>query len=156
MTVTWIQTYRGFAVNLIEPDIKTICIEDIARGLSRQCRYNGHCREFYSVAQHSVLVSEAIEKQLVHEGEIEELDELAMWGLMHDAAESYCGDVISPVKQILRMVDDLEFGDIEARLMDVIIHRFNLAIPIPEIVREFDLRLLATERRDLFGPCSRD
>lgn len=148
--MTWIQTYRGFAVDFVEPDIKTICIEDIARGLAFQCRYNGHCRKFYSVAQHSVLVSEAIEKHVAR------LVGLELCGLMHDAAEAYCGDLVAPVKQVLRVVDDLEFDDMEARLMGVIAQRFNLITPFPEVVREYDLRMLATEHRDLFGPCSRD
>lgn len=157
--MTWIQTVSGKAVELIKPDPKTIVIEDIAHALAMQCRYNGHTPQFYSVAQHSVLVSEEIEKALQGVESDEHVRELAFWGLMHDAAEAYVGDLVAPAKQILRQVDDLEFDDMEARIMAVICRKFGMALKQPEIVKEYDLRLLATERRDLFLPhsmCPRD
>jgi len=91
----WMQTYTGkkFPTN---PTASDICIEDIAHSLSMLCRFNGHCKEFYSVAQHSVFVSnlamgctEVAEDQLVYVSKL---------GLLHDASEAYLGDIPTPIK----------------------------------------------------------
>ena len=82
----WIETYTGKKVYPLEPDEKTLCVEDIAHALALTCRFGGHCSEFYSVAQHSCLVSDLCP------------GELKLAGLMHDAAEAYLGDVVSPIK----------------------------------------------------------
>lgn len=54
---SWILTASGRHIDLLAPCPDEIMIEDIALGLSRECRFSGQTREFYSVAQHSVLVS---------------------------------------------------------------------------------------------------
>ena len=54
---TWIQTYTGRAFDLLDPRPEQIDPLDIAHALSQICRFTGHVREFYSVAQHSVLVA---------------------------------------------------------------------------------------------------
>jgi hypothetical protein len=80
-------SFTGKEIRFDRPDQIDVCIEDIAHSLSMICRFNGHCREFYSVAQHSVFVSFLLD------------DENAFQGLMHDAAEAYIGDVIVPVRE---------------------------------------------------------
>ncbi len=57
-TTDWIQTFTGKKFFPLTPDPELICIEDIAHSLSMQCRYNGHSKQFYSVAQHSVILSQ--------------------------------------------------------------------------------------------------
>lgn len=90
----WVATYhlpKGF-LRPLELDPRDIYIEDIQHALSNICRFNGHCREFYSVAQHSVHVSE----WLARNGS----DTITqMVGLLHDASEAYFGDIIRPMKK---------------------------------------------------------
>lgn len=93
-----IRTYTGKYVNPLQLRAEDICIEDIAHHLSNLCRYTGACPSFYSVAQHSVLVS----RQMA--GGLPGLSAtLEMAGLLHDAAEAYFNDLASPVKHDPRM-----------------------------------------------------
>ena len=133
--MSWIQTYAGKQFWPLAPKPEDLDIVDIAHSLSLQCRFNGHCREFYSVAEHSVRVSEILPP------------DLALWGLLHDAAEAYLSDLPKPIKQLLPA-----FCEAEDRLLEVILDRFGLTWPLPEEVHEADLRLLATEARDLMAP----
>lgn len=130
----WIQTFTGAHFHPFRAQPGEIRIEDIAHALSLQCRFNGHCRHFYSVAEHSVRVSEA----LPHE--------LALWGLLHDAAEAYVSDLPRPLKDFLP-----QFRELEDRVLRLIIKTFGLTWPMPPEVDHADLRLLATECRDLMA-----
>jgi hypothetical protein len=109
-----------------------IDIEDIAHALSRQNRFTGHTRDFYSVAQHSVAVSDLVPP------------EHALAGLLHDASEAYMADMNSPLKQLVP-----EYKAIEQRVERAICARFGLAYPLDQCVKAADLRMLVTERRDL-------
>lgn len=131
----WIQTASDGQFFLDVPRAADVKIEDIAHALSNLCRFTGHVRRFYSVAQHSVLVSFECDRE----------DALA--GLLHDATEAYVGDVSSPLKSMLP-----EYRAIEARVWRVIAARFSLPDELPASVRHADAVLLATEKRDLLGP----
>jgi hypothetical protein len=137
MPTSDIQVYSGGIVNPIKPAPNTIFIEDIAHALSLQCRFQGHTRRFYSVAQHSVAVAHRCPP------------ELRLTGLLHDASEAYIQDMASPLKQ------DPVFGEhyrvVERRLMMVISGLFGAVYPLPQAVKEVDLRMLATEVPDLMG-----
>jgi uncharacterized protein len=109
-------------------------IEDIAHALAHQCRYGGHAREFYSVAQHSVLVSHLLP------------DDDAMWGLLHDASEAYLVDLPRPAKAAPEL-DGYLF--LEGRMQAAIAQQFDLPLPMPSNVHAADEILLATEARDL-------
>src|SRR3954452_7535501 len=87
----YLQTISGRFVNPLDPDLDQIDIGDITRALANTCRFGGHCRSFYSVAQHSVIVSELVEQR---GGDPEDV----FAALMHDAAEAYLGDMPHPVK----------------------------------------------------------
>lgn len=128
----WMQTYTGKQFWPLDPRPEEVCIEDIAHALSNQCRFAGHVQKFYSVAQHSVLVSRAVSK------------EYELWGLLHDASEAYLVDLPRPVK---RYVGGYQLA--ESRLMAIICERFGLKIGMPYAVREADERALMTEKRDL-------
>lgn len=129
----WIQTFTGKAFWPMDPRPEDIDIEDIAHALAMKCRFSGHCLEFYSVAQHSVLVSRSC-------------PEAPLWALLHDAAEAYLPDVARPVKRFLT-----GFKEIEERVERCVAERFGLPWPMPESVKRADLEALATEQRDVMG-----
>src|SRR3954462_5017501 len=116
------------------PASSDFTIEDIAHGLSNICRYSGQCKSFYSVAEHSILVSETA---VGFEFE----------ALLHDAAEAFLGDITRPLKQMLP-----DFKRIEAAVQDAVLKRFGLAHPLPPQIKEADLRVLAAEQRQIMPP----
>ena len=130
----FIQTYSGIEFYPLDPRIEEVKLLDIAHALSNICRFTGHCNEFYSVAQHSVLVSQYVS------------EENALWGLLHDASEAYICDIARPVKKSLEMKP---YKEIEKRLMNVIAKTFNLSEDEPKEVKEIDTKMLRTEARDL-------
>lgn len=140
-----IQTTSGRYVNLSQPEIGSIDIGDIATALSQICRFTGHTKTFYSVAQHSVYASRMV------------APEFALEALMHDAHEAYVGDVSAPLKSLLP-----DYRLVEKRIDAIVRQRFNLLPAMPSEVHEVDMVLLATERRDVLGdtgddwPCLRD
>jgi uncharacterized protein len=131
----WIQTYSGKSFDPEDPRPEDFDLRDIAHALSLQCRFNGHCRVFYSVAEHSVRVSRICSP------------DHALWGLLHDMAEAYVGDLPRPIKVTL-----LEFQRHEARVLQAACVAFHLDWPMPPSVKRADDILLATEARDLMAP----
>lgn len=132
--MSWMQTYTGKALHFDNPEAREICIEDIAHALSQICRFNGHCKQPYSVAQHSVYVSQLVPSR----------DRLA--GLLHDATEAYIGDMVSPLKRLIP-----DFSTYEDRLWVVIAGKFVLPAALPASVKKADLAMLSIEARDLMG-----
>lgn len=130
--------HSGAIFDLLDPWSSDFAIEDIAHGLANTCRYAGQCRSFYSVAEHSLLVS-----QSVRSFEFE--------ALMHDAAEAFIGDVTRPLKQLLP-----DYKRIEAKIQDAIFARFGLPGVVPEAVKQADLRVLAAEQAQLMPPGTAD
>ena len=138
----YLQTLSGRWVNPFDPDPDQIDLGDIARALANQCRFGGHCRPFYSVAQHCVIVSELIEA----EGATAE-DALA--ALMHDAAEAYLGDLPHPIKH--RSPLGQAFREAEEPLERVIRSRFGITNS-PDAIKRIDRALLASERLTFSAP----
>lgn len=130
----WMNTYSGEIFYIFEPDIEKINIQDIAHALSMICRFNGHVKKFYSVAQHSVLVSHICSPKY------------ALEGLMHDATESYCGDMIRPLKCFFP-----DFKKHELIIEQAIWKKFNLikSKKMYDEVKRADDIALVTEARDL-------
>jgi 5'-deoxynucleotidase YfbR-like HD superfamily hydrolase len=133
----YLQTVSGRWVNPFDPDPDQLDAGDIARALANQCRFGGHSRVFYSVAQHSVIVSELVEQR---GGDTED----AFAALMHDATEAYLGDMPHPIKH--RSSLGAAFKAAEETLEQAIRDRFRIKSDVPEIKRA-DRALLATERR---------
>lgn len=132
---TYLTTFGGRKFWPLDPRIEDIDINDIAHALSMQCRFLGHCRDFYSVAQHSVLMSHLIEPNG------------ALYGLLHDAAETYIGDMTTGMKHDPEMA---AFRHLDHRLTKLIYAKFGLSlIAEPADLKRVDLTLLRDEVREL-------
>lgn len=126
-----IMLQSGVWFDFAAPHASPFTIEDIAHGLANICRYSGQCSRFYSVAEHSLLVSEtAVGFELE--------------ALMHDAAEAFLGDITRPLKQMLP-----DYKRIEAEVERAIFSRFGIQTPLPREVKQADLRVLAAEQRQI-------
>jgi hypothetical protein len=130
----WMQTYSGRAFYQLDAHVEDIHAIDIGHALSMLCRYGGHVRRFYSVAEHCVLMSYAV------------APENALWALLHDATEAYMGDLIRPLKGMMPT-----YREAEDRLMGVICKRFDLPPDRPAEVKAADNRILRDERAALLG-----
>ena len=124
----WIQTYTGVCFYPLDPRPEDVRIEDIAHSLSMQCRFNGHCKWFYSVAEHSCNVSRMVPP------------EHALQGLMHDAAEAYLCDIPKPIKN-----DIPSYKIYEAKVEMAIAQKFDLRYPWNQEVKKADNRMLMEE-----------
>jgi uncharacterized protein len=126
-----IMLHSGAWFDFCAPTSSQFTIEDIAHGLANICRYSGQCRRFYSVAEHSILVSETAKG-------------FELEALLHDAAEAFLGDITRPLKQMLP-----EYKRIEADVERAILDRFGLIGPLPPQVKQADLRVLAAEQKQI-------
>ncbi len=133
----WMQTYTGKKFWPIDPRPEEIDIKDIAHALSMMCRYNGHCRKFYSVAEHSFIVSHFVP------------EEFALWGLLHDASEAYIADIVRPAKRFMP-----EYTKTESKIMGAVCRKFELSILQPPIVKEVDVRICVDEAKSLMHDVS--
>lgn len=88
----FIQTVSGRRINPFAPVPELIELDDIAQALANQCRFGGHCRSFYSVAQHSCLLSDLLAAR-----EAEPVGLLS--ALLHDAPEAYLVDLPHPLNR---------------------------------------------------------
>lgn len=130
----YIETYTGRTFPFLHPTESDFDIVDIAHALSNTGRYNGHCKRFYSVAEHSYHVSFIVPPHL------------ALEGLLHDASEAYLTDVASPIKYHLTGYKVLEDG-----LMNVIAKKWGFSWPVNPEVKRADVIALSTESNDLIA-----
>lgn len=131
-----IETYTGKMFNFLSVKQEDIDIEDIAHSLSLQCRYTGHCKQFLSVAEHSVAVADHLLKT-------EKDRTLALAGLLHDAAEAYLSDLASPLKSHIQGYDLLENN-----VNTAIGLKYNIDISDPR-VKKADITMLSQESYQL-------
>ena len=140
----------------LDPRPEDVTIEDIAHALSNVCRWGGRVREFLSVAQHSVHVAQIVERTR---------PDLALHALLHDAAETYLGDLPTPIKEHIafRYFDSMgrpcetsaaavEFSILEA-VMSAVGSDIGpwLFAHNTKTIKAADALALATEARDLMG-----
>lgn len=104
----FIRTVSGRAIYFLDMEASEISILDIAHSLARLCRYNGHIATgdaIYSVAQHSVLVSDLVDMHCRQQDVAEDYRlALVRAALLHDATEAYIGDITGPLKALLRPI----------------------------------------------------
>lgn len=127
-----IRTYSGKYVNVFDLKPEDIDIVDIAHSLSLTCRWRGICKHFYSVAEHSIYVSDKVPR------------EHKLAALLHDASEAYLGDIPRPVKQMLP-----DYLKLEQKVEKVIAERFGYQYPYHVLVKEADDELLIFEWNNL-------
>lgn len=147
--MTWMQTRSGRKFDLENIEDNMIDASDIAWSLAHICRFNGHCRRFYSVAEHTILMMRMPQllgrvfdprTQYVLTGQI----------LVHDAHEAFVGDMPRPMKKLLGSA----WSDVEDRIATHV--RKSLGVHGPEFddwgnVKFFDSCMLAAEARELMS-----
>lgn len=133
----YIQTVKGRRFYMSHPSFD---IEEIAHATSMQCRYTGHTKDFYSVAEHCVMVSRLV-------AETQGAPGLAFEGLMHDAHEAYVSDIASPWKALIP-----DYRKMEERLEGQMRAHYGLPPHISETVKLCDWIALFVEATDLLPP----
>lgn len=135
---SYIITFTGKKFNLLALEIANIDIVDIAHATAQQCRWTGHCRHHYSIAQHAYYCSligpesEALER------------------LMHDASEAYIGDMNRPLKHYTNAGD--AYRKVETPLQSMIYEAFGMSRIEPDSVKLADNAMLYAEAEQLFDP----
>jgi len=154
MEEQWIETYTGKKVTPLNMKEEDLNIEDIAHSLALQCRFTGHCRQFYSIAEHSVRVAGVVTKLMLEERIKNATDPLSisvpsdvfvkddyttiLGGLLHDACEAYIGDTARPIKDTKRI-------ELENTIQGTITQRFLLSGADAALIKKADNIMLATE-----------
>jgi 5'-deoxynucleotidase YfbR-like HD superfamily hydrolase len=133
----WIITYTGLKFYHLNPQPEMVRIEDIAHSLSQLCRWTGHTRYFYSVAQHSVLGSYICPT------------EYALEFLLHDASEAYLGDMNRPLKHFTAAGP--AYLQIEEPVERAIFKKFGLPYPMSDVVKKYDVQMLYAEKAQLMN-----
>lgn len=115
-----------------DEDLTNVRIEDIAHSLSLQCRFGGHCSDFYSIAEHSVFVSHIVPPEDAFEA------------LFHDSGEAYVTDVPTPIKKMCP-----DFMAIEDKFYAKICRKFSIPTEMSLSVKLADRIALYNEARYL-------
>lgn len=124
-----IRTYTGKYISPIDILPEQVDLIDIAHALSMQCRFGGHTKEFFSVAQHCVFVSRRFADK-----------KLNLAGLLHDAAEAYIIDLPKPIKELLP-----DYNKMEERVMWAVAEHFGLSKSHFDAVKHADKEALEYE-----------
>ena len=128
MTLDCIRTNSGLMMNIFEPTLEMICIEDIAHALANMPRFGCHLNRFYSVGQHSIACARLVSKE----------NKLA--ALLHDASEAYMLDIPTPIKNRLP-----DYKKYEHALMLKIAEKFGFDYPLNKELKDADRKMLETE-----------
>lgn len=130
----FIGTASGARFYVDDLNVEDIPIYDVAHALSMNCRYNGHVRDFYSVAEHSVIISHLVPP------------EDALWGLLHDVTEAFVPDIPRPFKPFIG-----GFKEYEDRIQAKVMGLHGLPLEEPESVAFMDHNIVYDEAKQLFA-----
>lgn len=124
----WQRMLSGRRLDLLDPSLLDVEIEDIAHGLARVARWNGQTQgeHAFSVAEHSVLVESIVG---IFKPDLPQKWRLA--ALLHDAPEYVIGDMISPFKAAL----GIDYHAFEDKLASAIHLRFSLPATLPKDIK---------------------
>jgi uncharacterized protein len=145
--VNFIPTRTGRVFNLDAPTPSMVCIEDIAWHLSNINRWTGATVRPYSVAEHSLLVCEILERSIVPTDHM-----LLRAALLHDAPEAYTNDLSSPMKQRVGRA----WREAELPIVIAVERHFGTSQAMHHhalVIHHADMVARATEARDLLAPC---
>lgn len=132
----WMETHTGKKIYPFDIRIEDIDIGDISHSLSMKCRFGGHTKEFYSIAEHCIYCSWFIDNP-----------DLKLFALLHDAAEAYLPDLIRPIKNHVPFLVDAE-KDIIVKIMEKFVGRAPNEFERKQI-KEIDNIMLLTEASQL-------
>ena len=138
------QIYGGKIVDLANPSDYDVDINHIAIALSRQCRFNGNTRKFYSVAQHSLYVASLLP------------EDIKIYGLLHDAHEAFLGDITTPLANALGLAAQEAINNLKDQWDEAIYNGLNIDKPndrTKELVRNADHQALIYEANNLMWDC---
>jgi 5'-deoxynucleotidase YfbR-like HD superfamily hydrolase len=134
-----IQTSEGKFFDFENVEAHDYQISEIAHALSNICRFTGHIKDFYSVAEHCVEASYLVPEQY------------ALEALLHDASEAYLGDVSTHLKSLLP-----EYKALEQRVEKTIAEQYGLEYPMPDCVKTADMLMLIMEKRRFLDDTEHD
>lgn len=140
------RTFTGRVISIDDPRPEHVDIRDIAHHLASTNRYNGAVREPYSVAQHSVIMSENVPR------------EYALETLLHDSGETYLGDLIRAVKRWIDAHSNGAFSALEARWLAAIYEAFGVRSTkfSHSVVKRVDNRICLDEMAHGFAGWTQD
>lgn len=110
--LTTCETFSGRYFDFDDPRPEQISLEDVAVHLAQTCRFGSATTQFYSVAQHALLVRDTV-------GEWGH-PELCLPALHHDSHEFMLGDWPTPLKRKLRAAG--------VTVLDEMVAKTNVAI----------------------------
>lgn len=131
----FIEIGRGQFFNLLVPDPAGIHPTDVGQSLGNQCRFTGFTRRFYSVAEHSVILSHLVDP------------EHAKAALIHDAPEAYVKDTARPLKKAYPIT-----ATFEDPIWAVMAPAWGVDLKLPDQVVEYDMRICSNEKIALLSP----
>jgi len=137
MSYDFIETFTNKQYHFLNQSESEVCIEDIAQALSMSCRYSGHVKRFYSVAEHSCILSDKVLEITGDESQ-------AYDALLHDASEAYLTDIPRPIKSHLDNYFDIEL------LAEKCIQSALKCKPMNDLIARLDTNIVRDEAEQLF------
>lgn len=134
-------TWKGHIFDILDPATWRFDIEEIARSLSNNVRYNGHTDRPLTIAEHSINVMMWLSNKDYNY-------HVQLLGLMHEVAEAYVGDIPGPWKPLVsvdgRPIKEIE-EDIEVAFFDEI-GMAEAYIRHWHLIKEADIAVYLLER----------